>query len=382
MWQVPLFDLSYDSHELDAVTRVLSSRWLSSGPETAAFEAEFSEFLGGDVYCTAVSSCTAALQMALELSRIGPGDEVVIPALTFVADLNVVQTSGAVPKLADCTSLNDWNVSAESIEQCLTSNTKAVIVVHYAGFPCDMKSIIELCKVNGIILIEDCAHAPGTQYLGRHCGTFGDISCFSFFSNKNLSVGEGGMLATKDKENAEKSKLYRSHGMTSMTVDRHAGKGFSYDVHLPGYNFRTDEIRSALGRVQLAKLEENNQKRGQLWARYQEILQNMDEVTIPFQQLDYRYHSSFHIFPILLDKPETRQRLMKYLKDKGIQASIHYPPMDEFTYYKDRLISPPIAKDISTKTLTLPLYPDLQEEELCYVSETVKEFFANQKGGV
>ena len=257
MWKVPLFDLEYDHQEIEAVVKVLESKWLSSGPRTQQFEEKFAKYLGGNVHCCAVSSCTASLHMALLLAGIKPDDEVILSGLSFVAALNMVTLVGATPVLADSKSLEDWNVSMNDIEQKITSKTKAVIVVHYAGYPCDMEELMFLVKKYDLILIEDVAHAIGAKYKGKKCGTFGDISCFSFFSNKNLSTGEGGMFVTSDSELGKKSKLFRSHGMTSMTVDRHERETISYDVVMPGVNYRMNEITAALGLVQLGKLDQN-----------------------------------------------------------------------------------------------------------------------------
>ena len=197
MWDIQLFKLNFDQREVDAVSSVVAGGWLSMGEKVTKFENQFGQFLGGEIFCSAVSNCTAALHMGLLALEVGRDDEVIIPSLTFVADVNVVNLVGATPVLADCTSLNDWNMSVETIEKLLTPRTKAIIVVHYAGFPCrDIVEIAQLCRERGIGLIEDVAHAPGATVNGKACGTFGDVGCFSFFSNKNLSIGEGGMVST------------------------------------------------------------------------------------------------------------------------------------------------------------------------------------------
>ena len=200
MWQVPLFKMSYDDAEMKAVQEVISSEWLTMGPRTKEFEEAFSNYLGEELVATAVSSCTAALHLALLSLDVNNGDEVIVPALTFVASINVVRLVGATPILADSVSLTDWNVSAESIAQKITPRTKAVIIVHFAGYPCDMDAIKAVTDKAGVALIEDCAHAIGSRYRGRMCGTFGDFSCFSFFSNKNLSTGEGGMIVSGNRD--------------------------------------------------------------------------------------------------------------------------------------------------------------------------------------
>ena len=372
MWRVPLFELNYDDRESSAVSNVIASRWLTMGEQIASFENAFSEMIGTDVSSVAISSCTGALHIALLAAGVGPGDEVIIPALTFVADANVVALSGARPSVADCSSLDDWNVSAASIADRITERTRAVIVVHFAGYPCDMDDIVSLCRDKNLVLVEDVAHAPGASYKGRTCGNMGDIGCFSFFTNKNLSVGEGGMLVTSNERFYQQARYYRSHGMTSLTLDRHKGRAVSYDVMQPGLNYRMDEMRAALGLVQLEKLPEANASRGALVKRYRERLEGVDQVQVPFQDLG-DVQPAWHIFPVLLGGGVDRLAVMEHLKSAGIQSSIHYPSFRDFTAYKSHDFAPtPIADEVSRRELTLPLFPtmafdqvDLVVDELC-----------------
>jgi dTDP-4-amino-4,6-dideoxygalactose transaminase len=273
MWKIPLFKLNYDQRERDAAAAVIDSGWLTMGERVVEFESAFAEYLGQPrVSCTAVSSGTAALHLALLALGVGPGDEVIIPALTFVADANVVAVFGATPVLADCASLDDWNCTAADIEARISPRTRAVLIMHYAGYPCDMAGILDLCARHRLPLVEDVAHAPGGADRGQCCGTFGDITCFSFFSNKNLSIGEGGLVATKDPGLHQRLRYLRSHGMTTLTLDRHQGRAISYDVMQPGLNYRMDEIHAALGLAQLAKLPAGNQRRAELTAAYRRRL--------------------------------------------------------------------------------------------------------------
>lgn len=359
MWKVQLFELNYDKAELQAANSVVNSGWMTMGEITKKFETNFSTTLGQGVNCTAVSSGTAALHMSLLALGVKNGDEVIIPAQTFVADINVVLMVGATPILADCESYNDWNVSAKTIEKVITARTKAVIIVHFAGYPCQMDEITALCKNKNIALIEDCAHAPGAKYKGKSCGTFGDYGCFSFFTNKNISIGEGGMLTTKVSELDQQAKFFRSHGMTTLTLDRHKGRATTYDVVQPGLNYRIDELRSALGLVQLEKLFKANEKRKKLVDYYIKKLSEIKEVSIPFLELK-NIESAYHIFPILLDINIDRKNLINDLKKEGIQTSIHYPAFKNFTAFKNiGLNDAPIAEDIATRELTLPLYPTM-----------------------
>ena len=372
MWKVELFAPNYDHREGEAVAEVIESRWLTMGERTKQFESNFSEMLGEEVLCTALSSATAALHISLLALGIKEGDEVIIPALTFVADINVVRMVGATPVLADCTSLDDWSMSAETIAKQITDKTKAVIIVHFAGYPCQMDEIVKLCNEKNIALIEDVAHAPGATYKGQKCGTFGDYGCFSFFTNKNLSVGEGGMISSKSKELNQQAQYYRSHGMTSLTLDRHNGRAITYDIAQSGLNYRIDEIRSSLGLVQLDKLALANESRKKLVERYVENLNGVKGISIPFLELK-NIESVYHIFPILLDKKIDRVAFIGKLKEEGIQSSIHYPMFKNFTAFKGlNLNDAPIAEDISIRELTLPLYPTMSLEQVDTVCNCVK----------
>jgi dTDP-4-amino-4,6-dideoxygalactose transaminase len=374
MWKIQLFKLNFDFREVDAVRQTMESGWLTMGERIANFESGFSAYLGGGAQSIAVDNGTAALHMALLALNIGSGDEVVIPALTFVADANVVRLVGARPVLADCADLDDWNMSVETIERCITPKTKAIMIVHYAGYPCDMPAIVGLCRKHGLKLIEDVAHAPGATVAGRSCGTWGDIGCFSFFSNKNLSIGEGGMVTSCNPELIQRMKYLRSHGMTTLTLDRHKGRAITYDVAEPGLNYRMDEMRASIGLVQLDKLPEGNARRKQLTERYR---QNLDGsgVSMPFANMPLDYVSSYHILPVLLPVALDRKAVIEGMKAKGIQTSIHYPPFWNFTAYAGQY-SPsdtPVTAEICERELTLPLYPTMADEDVDLVTASLLE---------
>ena len=378
MWDIQLFKLNFDDLEVKAVSDVVSGGWLSMGEKIISFEESFGDFLGDGAHCKAVANGTAALHMALLALEVGRGDEVIIPSLTFVADVNVVNLVGATPKLADATSLDDWNMSLGSIEKQITERTKAVIVVHYAGYPCrDIMAISQLCRDKGIGLIEDVAHAPGATVDGKVCGTFGDVGCFSFFSNKNLSIGEGGMVSTLDVELNKKLGYLRSHGMTTLTLDRHKGRAITYDVAQPGLNYRMDEMRAAIGSVQLDKLPEGNIRRGELTDRYRSNLQSYP-VTMPFEKQASNFTSVYHILPVLLPEKTDRVAVIGALKEKRIQSSIHYPSFWDFTAYKGQF-SPndsPVTAEICRRQLTLPLFPTMTEDEVDKVCNALLEALA------
>jgi len=374
MWTVPLFDLNFDHREEDAVAEVMRSRWLTMGENTKRFEIGFSKLLGAQSKAVAVSSATAALHMSLLALGVKAGDEVIVPGLTFVADANVVRMAGATPVLADSVSLDNWNVSASTIAEKITSKTRAVIVVHFAGYPCQMDEIVRLCKDRSISLIEDVAHAPGASINGRACGTFGDTGCFSFFSNKNLSVGEGGMVCSTNDTIAARLYSLRSHGMTSLTLDRHKGRSISYDVEEVGLNYRMDEIRAAIGLVQLDKLAAGNMSRKNHTEAYTSEL-SASGVTIPFQNVDSGVVSSYHIMPVLLPETVDRIEVIGKLKNVGIQTSIHYPPFWGFTAYSatTRKTDAPVVAQICDRELTLPLYPTMTTEQRQHVVSALAE---------
>lgn len=378
MWNIQLFKLNFDQREIEAASSVVASGWLSMGERINKFETDFGSFLGGGTHCKAVSNGTAALHMALLALDIGSGDEVIIPSLTFVADVNVVNLVGATPVLADATSLDDWNMSINSIKSKITDRTKAIIVVHYAGYPMrDIEKISQLCKDREIGLIEDVAHAPGATVNGKKCGTFGDIGCFSFFSNKNLSIGEGGMVSTQTEGLAQKLGYLRSHGMTTLTLDRHKGRAITYDVAQPGLNYRMDEIRAAIGSVQLEKLSAGNARRKQLTNRYRSnLIQTL--ITIPFEAQTENLNSVYHILPVLLPEGTDRVQVIGALKQAGIQSSIHYPPFWDFSAYKGQFSSSdsPITAEICQRQLTLPLFPTMTEDEVDQVCHALLEALA------
>jgi len=365
MWKVQLFKLNFDQQEEDAVCGVLRSGWITMGPQTEAFEQAFAVHLGCDAKATAVSNGTAALHLALLALGVGPGDEVIVPSLTFVADLNTVMLAGANPVLADCTSLSNWNMDPEDIERKVTQRTKAVMIVHYAGYPCAMDRILAVCERHGLPLIEDCAHAPGATYRGRSLGTFGTFGCFSFFTNKNLSVGEGGMVVSLSDQRDREVRYLRSHGMTALTLDRHLGRSISYDVIRPGLNYRIDEMRAALGLVQLAKLPDAQRKRAAIVARYTRELAGIPGLTIPFASECADVEPAYHIFPVLLPADCHRPQVIASLQEDGVQSSIHYPALQDFSAYSSLgLHETPVAREITRLELTLPLYPTMTDADV------------------
>jgi dTDP-4-amino-4,6-dideoxygalactose transaminase len=372
-WQLPLADIDFDSREEAAVLEVLKSRWLTMGAVTQAFEEESSSYVGAR-HAIAVANGTAALHLACLGVGLGPGDEVIVPSLTFVATANAIRYTGATPIFADIESEQDLDISVNSIEQKLTERTRAIMVMHYGGYACDMPAIMRLARAHGLSVIEDAAHAIGSELEGRKLGIWGNVGCFSFFSNKNMTTGEGGMVVTNDDAVADKMRILRSHGMTTMTWDRHKGHAWSYDVVELGYNYRIDEIRAALGRVQLSKLEHNNQRRRNLSTLYREQLEEfIPTIIVPFN--NPRGTSACHLLPVLLPDGCDRLGFMEYMKTHGIQTSIHYPPIHKFQTYSEggkTLHNLPLTEEVAGREVTLPLYPGLTDENVAYVVQAVR----------
>ena len=370
---IPLFDLNYGQEEEEAVLNVLRSKWLTMGPETELLEQEFAAFCGVK-HAIAVSSCTTALHLASLTVGVKNDSEVICPALTFVATANCVLYAGGKVVFADITSPDNWTISPADIENKITSQTQAIIVMHYGGFACQMDEIKEIAQTNKIPIIEDAAHAPGSTYKGQKLGALGDISCFSFFSNKNISTGEGGIICTDNDEYARQIRAMRSHGMTSATMDRHRGLAFSYDVTALGYNYRLDEIHAALARVQLKKLYTGNDHRQKAAARYKNKLKKIDKIKIPFT--NDPFDANYHIFPILLDESMDRQSLMVFLRERGIQTSIHYPPVHKFSYYCSLMgnQSLPLTEYIAGHELTLPVFAGITDAQVDYVVGRLIDF--------
>jgi dTDP-4-amino-4,6-dideoxygalactose transaminase len=371
-WSVPLADLDYSEEEERAVLDVLRSRWLTMGAVTQQFEDDFARFLGVK-HALAVSNATVALHLACLALGIGPGDEVIVPSLTFVATSNAVLYTGAQVCFADIVGLSELTISPQAVESQITPRTRAVIVMHYGGYPCQMESLCQVAARHGIAVIEDAAHAPGASVNGRPLGMWGDVGCFSFFSNKNLSTGEGGMLVTNRDDLAEKFRVLRSHGMTSLTWDRHHGHAYTYDVVALGYNYRIDEIRSALGLAQLRKLKANNARRKAITQQYWQLLSETG-IELPFSQASSG-ESSYHIFPVLLPEGVDRKGFMDTLRSAGVQSSIHYPPIHQFSYYREMYsgVMLPLTEAAAAREVTLPLYPTMNQEQVATVVSAVKE---------
>jgi dTDP-4-amino-4,6-dideoxygalactose transaminase len=371
--RIPLFDIRLGDAEIAAVAETLRSGWLTMGPRTEAFEREFAEHLGC-AHVVATSSCTAALHLAYLAAGVGPGDEVIVPAITFVASAAAARYCGATPVLADVVGGHDLGLDPADAERRIGERTKAICAVHYGGYACQVDRLRELCEERGLALIEDAAHSPSaTAPAGGRLGTLGLAGCFSFFSNKVLSCGEGGALATDDEAVAELARSRRSHAMTSGTWDRHRGHSAGYDVVGLGYNYRLDEPRAALLSARLRGLEADIESRRGLVRRYRERLAGVPGVVVPYSDEEVG-RSSCYVMPVLVEDPALRDPLRQRLSERGIQTSVLYPAVHEFSEYAAH--SPgrlPRSELVARTQLTLPLYPHLSETDQDRVVDAVRE---------
>ena len=382
-YKIPLFDLNYGTDEITALTTTIRDNWISIGPRCEIFERNFSSALGTP-YALTADNCTNALFMALMALKVSVGDEVLVPSLTFVATVNAVKYVGATPVFCDITSLEDLCISPQQIEDQITPRTKAVIVMHYGGFPCDMDAVMRIAKKYSLKVIEDACHGPLSEYVssnahlaGKKLGTIGDVGCFSFFSNKNISTGEGGMIVCNDEAIYQHLKLLRSHGMTTTSYQRAGGHSTTYDVVTLGYNFRMDDLRAGLGIVQLAKLPGDLGKRAQVRKWYEELLVDKSDLIMPFSGHDG--FVSNYIFAVMLKKGDAdyRDRVRDGLHIAGIQTSVHYPAVHRFKIYQPCVASLPKTEYASDHLITLPMYSKLTREDVEVVALELEKAMAD-----
>lgn len=371
-YKIPLFQLNFGEEEIQAVTETIRSKWISTGPKCEELEHLFEEMFHVN-YAVSVSNCTDALHLACLLCEIGVGDEVICPSLTFAASVNCIRYVGATPVFCDIIGSEHLNLDPEDIERKITPNTKAIIVVHMAGFPAKMDEIMSIAKKYKLKVIEDSCHGPLSEYKGKKLGTIGDVGCFSFFSNKNISTGEGGMLITNNEEMASLAKLLRSHGMTTMSYQRAKGHATSYDIENLGYNFRMDDIRASIAIEQLKKLPVDLNKRVAVRKRYVEKLQQIKNVVVP--HADNQEFVSNYIMPIVLEDctSEYRDDVRAKLHEAGIQTSMHYPAIHRFSIYKECDALLPHTEYVTDHEITLPMYAALTQENIDFIADTLNK---------
>jgi dTDP-4-amino-4,6-dideoxygalactose transaminase len=376
---IPFFDPWINDEDKKAVLDACKSRWLTGGPKAVEFEGLFAKSVGSK-YAVSVNSCTAALHLAMRALNIGSGDEVIVPVLTFAATANAPIFCGAKPVFADIDE-KTYNISPKSILDKISEKTKAIIVVHYGGQPCDMKEIMEIAEDHKVSVVEDCAHTVGATYSDKKAGSIGTIGCFSFYPTKIITTFEGGMFVTDDEVMAKRAKTWREHGMTKSAVDREKGASWYYDVVDLGYNYRLNDVQAAIGISQLKRLDVINRLRVNAANQYTERLKQIAGIITPYEA-ENRAHA-YHLYVIRILEKEfgiNRNKLFLQLSNKKIGLSVHYTPLHLLTFYKNLLHHKvgdfPVAEKIYPEILSLPIFPTITENQ---INEVVNQIKSSEK---
>lgn len=375
--------------EIEAVARVMRSGWLTTGPETAAFEEEFASYMGGGVTALAVNSATSGLHLALEALGIGPGDEVIAPTLTFTATVEVVRYLGADAVLVDVDATT-LNIAPHQFEAAITPRTKAVIVVHYGGLACDMDKVFAVAERHGLAVIEDAAHALPTTYRGRKVGTLASAATvFSFYANKTMTTGEGGMIVTHDAQLIRRMKAMRLHGIDRDAFDRFKSKvpAWYYEVIAPGFKYNMTDVAAATGRVQLRRLEQMAENRQRIANNYMTALADLP-LRLPAPPPEGDLHAR-HIFPIRLEGQALelgRDRFIEALAEAGVGTSVHYVPLHRQPYWRDRYaLEPqhfPAAEEAYAQMISLPIYSGMTLSQVDRVTAAVSRVLTHSTAGL
>jgi len=382
--KIPFSKISCQGNELKYVTEVLESGWLTTAEKAFEFERKMAAFVGAKYAC-AVNSCTAALHLGLEALGVKHGDKVFVPDMTFTASAEVIRYLGADPVFLDVeygTSL----ITPEILENAIQHypEVKHLIVVHFGGQACEMtneknKGILDLCKANNIKILEDAAHAFPSKWKGQYIGSFGDVTCFSFYANKTITTGEGGMLLTNNEEIIKRAKIMRLHGINRDVWDRFTSDkpSWEYDVVAPGYKYNMPDLSAAIGLAQLEEAEKLRLKRQVIAEHYYSFLKDISCIDLPVVKVNYTEHS-WHLFTITLNDTckIARNECIEQLSIKGVGTSVHYKPLHRMTYYKDQYhlkqIDYPVSERIWMGTISLPIYPDMTYNQVEYVCNELK----------
>jgi dTDP-4-amino-4,6-dideoxygalactose transaminase len=373
---VPFFRPDIGDEEIAAAVETLRSGWVTIGPQTQAFERAFAQWAGAP-YAVGVSSCTAALHLALDALDIEPGDEIITSTLTFTATAAAIVHVGARPVLVDVTP-DTLNLDPADVARKITPRTRAIVPVHYAGHPAPMDELLALARTHGLHILEDAAHALPASYRGRRIGTIGDITAFSFYATKNLTTGEGGMLTTADQTLAERLQTRRLHGMSRNAWRRYSSQGaWRYDVTYPGFKYNMTDVAAAMGLVQLRRLPELDRRRRHLAALYTELLAETPQLQLPVARPDVEH--SWHLYVVRM-RPEQlrihRDEVIELLKADGIATSVHFIPLHLFSYYSQvfgyRPDDFPVATAAAETILSLPLFTLMADDDVRYVAATLR----------
>ena len=366
--------------EINEVVSTLKNGWLTAGPQVDRFEENLSEYLECESV-VALSSCSAALFLALKSLKLKEGDEVITTPFTFISTVLSILHAGGKPVLVDIEP-GTFHLDPEGVRSAITPKTRAILPVHYGGDPCRMDDIIAIAKEFDLAVIEDAAHAIGAKYKGKMIGNLDTYAtCFSFYANKNLSIGEGGALATNNKKLADEVRLLSCHGMTKDAWDRYGDKGeWKYDIIAAGFKSNMTDIQASIGIHQLKRLNRMNDLRRKLSNLYTENLKHLDSLKLPGLNPDGA--SAHHLYPIQYkgaqDRGKTRSKIIEYLKKAGIQTSVHFIPVCSFPWVQKELgfkeEDYPEAMNTYYQLISLPLYPDLSDEDVCYVTDAIEEY--------
>lgn len=366
---IPLFKPVYSGDLVKELKKTLKSGWWGLGPKTGEFERKFAEFIGTK-YAVSVNSCTAALHLSLKVLDLKPGDEVITTPITFISTAFSISYNNLKPVFADVEE-DTLNLDPRDIEKKITKKTKAIIPMHFGGHPCGMDAIMDTASKYDLEIVEDCAHAAGSDYKNQKAGSFGKFGCFSFHAVKNLSTGDGGMITTNDKKLYERLKRLRWLGIGASTFSRTNMDYYSWDytINEIGFKYHSNDIASTIGLVQLRELEKNNEKRRDIFKRYNKSFKGLRWMKTPVCKANVK--SACHNY---VAKVENRDRLVSYLNQKGVSAGVHYKPLYKYPVYGNLKCNCPVADNIWKKLITLPLYPDMTGAEISMVVKSVKNF--------
>ena len=375
--KVPFIIPEITKNDRYVVSNALNSRLLTDGPKLRKFEATFAKFTGAK-FAVGVSNGTAALHLSLKALGIGKGSEVIIPDITFAATASSVLLTGATPVLVDVGE--DLNISITSIKKSITSKTKAIIPVHFAGKSCKINEVSSIARKNNLAIIEDCAHAIGAKINGKHVGTFGQSGCFSFYPTKNFTTIEGGMVITNSKNVADFVRSARNHGISKTLASRFSGgKPWDYDIENPGYNYRLDEIRASLGINQIKRIKKMNLLRKKAADYYTKKLGNVNGVVVPDKSIGTEHAHHLYVIRITRKYGITRDILFQKLLKKGIRTSVHYKPLHKFTIFKKMaktIDSLSNSKNAYSQILSLPIYPSISKKQQDLVISCIEKYKA------
>ena len=381
---LPLFKPSIGDEEINEVVSTLKSGWLTTGPKTKKFEDDFSKYTGAK-HSIGVMNCTVGLFMSLAASKIASGSEVITTPLTWCATANVIEHSNLKAVFADVDKKTGC-IDPNEIGKRISEKTKAVIPVHFAGQPCDIDPIMEIAEKHDLDVIEDAAHAVGASYKNRKIGAIGRFTCFSFYGNKNLTTGQGGMITANNEEDAKLLRIMRMYGLQEGAEDRYDEKTIKhYLVQFPGYNFRMFDLQAAIGIHQLKKIDKLNAKRKEIMRIYDKAFSGMDCIST-FEVKDYTTSHGMHLYSILVDIDNlkiSRDGFINELRSRNIGTGIHYDALHMHPYYKNKYKFKkgdfPNAEYISDRTISLPFFPSMTEEEISYVIAAVKEIIGKYR---